>query len=744
MVVYDVTMHRSYTREHLNSHKGRILMKSYINDSPIETADDDQFGVSEFARALATSFIKIKNPVGTTIALHGPWGSGKSSVVNLVRDELTENNGIHNQLIVNEFKCWWYRGEEALALGFLQNLHSILSKDLKAKISNLVPKIGRNLLQAGPVLSSAIALTPAAPFSGIVGAFTSFANRFFPDEDTVEKSFHKLSEALASSKERVLIIIDDIDRLSSDEALAIFRLVKSVGRLPNVMYLLVFDKKLAEKAITEKYPSEGPHFLEKIIQASFELPYPLQEDLNNAVMTAVTGICGEPEEQATTRFMNLFYDIVVPYIELPRDVTRLKNSISVSWPAIAQEVNLGDFIALETIRLYEPSLYAAIRANKDLLCGNRAEGDPNPNDDQRFDRFLAKLPQDSHEKAKLALQRLFPRLERMGYGGEWLGSWKSERRVCIESVFDTYFRLTLSQDILPAQTLAELISKAGDTKFIKNEFKEAAEKERRNKRSLVPVYLAELTAHAKKIQKKDVLSLLTGLFEVHDEIDLEKDADKGFMAYENTTLRYHWLIRRLTEDRFNIDERTEMYLTALQSASLRWHVDFTMSAIDDYEQKENRPPTREEDCLVRSDALPRLKEHALNSIQTAAKDGSLIRHKDLLWLLYRWNDLLDDDPSEVKAWTREELNKPSSLVALAKSMTGESWSAGMGGFGFMGDRVATRTVQAKISEDTPIIDAQAFRKALESLMASNDVSIKDSEAIREFIDAWNQQAERKQ
>ena len=105
-------------------------MVSNFNDSPIESAEDDLYGVLPFAKALAKSFLSIKKPEGTAIALRGPWGSGKSSVVNLLREEL---QGHPDNLHVSEFKCWWFRGEEALALAFLQNLNSILCKKLENK-----------------------------------------------------------------------------------------------------------------------------------------------------------------------------------------------------------------------------------------------------------------------------------------------------------------------------------------------------------------------------------------------------------------------------------------------------------------------------------------------------------------------------------------------------------------------------------------------------------------------------------
>lgn len=64
------------------------MTNEYLNDTPILIPDDDRFAIDSFARALAISFTNAKAPVGVTIALHGPWGSGKTSAVNLVRHHL--------------------------------------------------------------------------------------------------------------------------------------------------------------------------------------------------------------------------------------------------------------------------------------------------------------------------------------------------------------------------------------------------------------------------------------------------------------------------------------------------------------------------------------------------------------------------------------------------------------------------------------------------------------------------------
>ncbi len=242
--------------------------RSYFNDSPIEAADDDRYGVTGFAESIAKSITRMQKPVGTTIALNGPWGSGKSSVVNLIRAALARSGS--DKLVVSDFKCWWYRGEEALALAFLQSLNGTLRTSLGDKVRDLIPSITQRLLQARPTIGAAVTLASGAPLTALFTGGSKFVSTFFPQGDTLEKTFQKLAKILADEDRRFLVVIDDIDRLSPDEAIAIFRLVKSVGRLPNIMYLLVFDRDLAEKAVQERFPSEGPHFLEKIVQADLK------------------------------------------------------------------------------------------------------------------------------------------------------------------------------------------------------------------------------------------------------------------------------------------------------------------------------------------------------------------------------------------------------------------------------------------------------------------------------------------
>ena len=326
-------------------------------------------------------------------------------------------------------------------------------------------------------------------------------------------------------------------------------------------------------------------------------------------------------------------------------------------------------------------------------------------------------------------------MENMGYGDDSRVQWDAERRVCIEAHFDTYFRISLSDETLSMEFINRLIDHADDRDFIQTTFREAAIERRRMGTSMVPVLLDELNTHARSVGREKVEQLMSALFEIHDEIDLEIDKERGMMASGDTTLRYHWLIRRLTKDRFTLDERTDMYMSATEHASLGWLVNFTSSARNDYRERENGP-RRDEDCLVREDAIVPLVDRALAAIRTAATDGSLLNHKDLISILYRWRDFSGNDPTEVRAWTDPLLNDDNALVIFARELTGESWSQGMG-FSGLGDRVAQRHMRAQIDENTDILDVDRFRAELQRLQASGQLDEPSQKTVDDFLVAWD-------
>nr|WP_245321729.1 P-loop NTPase fold protein [Bradyrhizobium sp. LTSPM299] len=338
---------------------------------------------------------------------------GKSSAVNLIRHHLKAAVDNEELSIIN-FACWWFRGEEALALAFFRELYAGLGPSLGATFKKNLPKLGARLLRAGSTVGAAIDLAGGAGAGTLATGAMQWASGLIEDKDSVDKLHAELAKALADQTKRFLIIIDDIDRLAPEEALLIFRLVKSVGRLPNVIYLLVYDRALAEKIVEERYPSEGPHYLEKIIQAGFDVPEPRHGDLLQRLLAQIAELCGSPSDEDALRYMNVFYDVVAPEIRSPRDLNRLMNALSVTWPAVGDDiddVDSADFLGMETLRILQPSIFRALRANKEAVCGAEGAGSSKPKAEEIDTLFFGPEKRTDLAQRRRSLMRLFPRLE---------------------------------------------------------------------------------------------------------------------------------------------------------------------------------------------------------------------------------------------------------------------------------------------------------------------------------------------
>lgn len=702
-----------------------------MNDSPIDSPDDDRFGIDPFAQAIATSIKNIRSPIGATIAINGPWGSGKSSAINLIKHHLASSDNTNAPIII-DFKCWWFRGEEALTLAFLQELNSAMERTLGDKARDAISKLGKMLLRAGPVVGPVINAATGGAGGTVAEASIDFIKEIFSGDQSVENIFNDLSNTLAKQSKRFVIIIDDIDRLTPDEALVVFRLAKSVGRLPNVLYLLAFDRELAEKAVREIYPSEGPHFLEKIIQASFELPLPTRDELNSAILTEVEKWCGAPTgQEQLKRFMNVFYDLVSPITRYPRDITRISNAISISWPPVANEVDVADYLALEVMRLFETEAFNFIRNNKDRLCGLGNNYSGKNTRDEDLARIANLASERNREAVKSGLLRLFPRLENMGYGAEFIGIWEASRRVCTEKHFDTYFRMSLSNETLSIAEIETFIDNCASSSFVSEAFRKAAIDTRRNGKSKVPLLLDELNVHGAKIGNEKFEPLFVGIFSVADEIWLQQDHKGSSFSFGDTHLRIHWLIRRLTFDRCNLEERSKILAHACGKAQLGWLVDFVNSAIQDHHPRDKdktaQPP---EKCLLTEQASDALKISTIKSIEAAAKSGELITCRELAYILFRWREFANDDGESVKKWTTEQLSNDIGVSQFAKAFSSESWSQ------TVGDRVSIRHIKAGVDGLDKIMNKELFRKRLEKIKEHENLGSPHKEDLETFLEAW--------
>ncbi|HHQ4663587.1 TPA: KAP family P-loop NTPase fold protein, partial [Aeromonas veronii] len=627
------------------------------------------------------------------------------------------------------------RGEDALALAFFRELYAGLSPSLGEKVKKQLPRLGARLLRAGTLVGKVVETAVGGVAGTVAEKGMEWLSGLIEQDESVEALHTELSNALREQKKRFLIVIDDIDRLSPDEVLLMFRLVKSVGRLPNVMYLLVYDRLLAEKIVTERYPSEGAHYLEKIVQAAFELPEPSAFDVQQHLQSQIVSICGSAAETDSVRFMNIFYESIAPAMRTPRDVIRYTNSLSVSWPAVANEVNCADFLALEVFRLLHPEIYRAIRQNKSILSGNRSYDSREREEiDKRFNElFFGPNPKPGYDRIRRSLMRLFPALESVWrnhtYGGNPEKRWRMERRVCSDRHFDTYFRFSISDDALTSTELNEFLVHVDDVGYVKRTLSGAVSVVRRAGGTKAAVWLEYLHLHADCIAQDKVQPLLTALFEIADDLNVEADNAKGF-GWGNNNFRLLGLLRALTLEKMSLEERSSIFLQACATASIGWLGHFTHSAWTDYYPREGKEPESPENCLTTEAVAHELRRLLYSRIKVAAADGSLCVLRNLTSLLYSWVDLANDDGAAVRAWTSTLITTDDGVRLLAKAFTSYAWTQGVD-FDGMGDLVAKRVVQVNLQNVAYLTEVEVFRSRVVEVIAEGA-----DPDIQLFLDAW--------
>lgn len=710
-------------------------MEVDYGDLPISRPEQDVFGIDGFVQSLAQSIENMRSPNGVVIALNGPWGSGKSSAMNLLKHHLAPAIEAKKINIV-DFNAWWFRGEEALVLAFFRELYAATKPNIGERAKKLLPKLGARLLNAGGAVAP-IADVAGAPGAGAVASgVMGWLSGMIEDDESVEKLHRELSDALEEQSQRFVILIDDIDRLVPDEALAIFRMVKSVGRLPNVIYVLSFDRELAERIVSERFPSEGPHYLEKIVQAAFELPAPLEDDIHRILKLQIDSLAGGIQRDKLLRVMNLFHSAVAPEIKTPRDAARYINALTITWPAVEGEVDLGDFIAIEALRIFQPSIYRAIRDNQSIVCRSKHEGFGQAGAAERLDSTLLAKVEDK-TRYRSVLIRLFPSLDAIwGNTIRDDSGFDKDRRIASKKHFHSYFRMSIDPDIVSRKDLSEFIRHASDPIFVSKTLKDALSRKQRDGSTRTKAWLDALIAHAEEFQVESVGQLLSGIFSVADDINVVCDREGGFSIGDNA-LRIHWLLRSLLFDRTTLRERSAILITAMRSAQLAWLANITISAWENYNPPQGKDVQDESKCLLTPEDVIIARDLFLDRMNRSSQNGTLIDTPDLFRTIYIWAKLAPSN-NEINEWMSKEIDKRDSLVKIAQGLTSQSWSQSID------DLVAIRSDVAVVSGIGDFIEPALLRARIEALHEQLEKGSADFEIVDRFLNAWKLQERREE
>lgn len=638
-------------------------------DRPSSNPQDDLFGHAPFAESLANSVWRYPGNDGLVLALYGPWGSGKSTVLSYVRHFL-EQRPVTEQPVIVTFNPWWFSGQENLARAFLGQLQAVLPTKSE-KFKKLGDLLGDFAEGVGGLIDLS-GMTGGA--AGMIGKVIGMVTKRKPKDVPGLKS--EISKILREAEKRILVVIDDIDRLTPDETRQLFTVIKALADFPNVVYLLAFDREVAAQAIEQQSGMPGERYLEKIIQVPFELPPVDRVALRAALFKRLDEVLGDTSDGLFDQsyWTNTFHDGIDPLIQVPRDVVRFTNTLSVTYPAVRGEVNPVDFIALEALRVFLPNLYDVIRTNQDKFSGHSR--DDRYDGDQKaraafHEQWAQALPEQLRSSTRDLLERIFPKIGQMGYGADWLTQWRRSLRACHPDVFPTYFRMTVPPGAIRRSEMLALLSLAETPAALGDALVQATSVKRPDGLSKTRALLERLMDHVEEDIPDEHIPVFIGVFfDIGDSLVLDSD-QRGTFDFGNesrvTRVVYH-LLKRVDRT-----QRRTLLKSAIDQGRALGVQRYLIAALFDEIKKEAESG---EEALVDAAALDDLKACWLDSLKTKISQSELLAHSKLARLLVAW--CLWGDPAEAKTWCEAAISSNDGLLTFLTKFCSHTRSQTMG------------------------------------------------------------------
>jgi hypothetical protein len=435
-------------------------------------------------------------------------------------------------------------------------------------VSALATQISRRTLSHATLAQGAGLFSKVAEYIPVAGKglkigadVVSAAAATIADPPSIGKQRQKIREALRGIDQRVLVLVDDIDRLSRDEVREIVKLVRLTGDFPGIVYLLAFDRERVERALGDDDES-GRAYLEKIVQVVYDVPRAQEADIHRLLFgdldAALSGL--EHGDFDQRQWASIFAHIVQPLVRSPRDVRRYVNAIPATVKVVGREVALMDVLALEAIRVFVPDLFSRLPAHlAGLTTGPLTWGSGS---DPHADEIRALAKHAAYpEVATAMINELFPLARRhlggLTYGDDFLPRWRRQRRVAVTEVLRFYLERRLPEGAIATAEVDEAFRLLGDRSGLTS-FLEKLSPER------IETLLGRLEAYEEEFTLSQVESAAAALLDQMHRLRVSKlhIFDLGAdLALHRVILR---LLRRVEDE----NQRIELVSSLLPT--LRW------------------------------------------------------------------------------------------------------------------------------------------------------------------------------
>ena len=456
-----------------------------------------------------------------TIGLNGQWGSGKTTIINNVL-KLIKDNNIEGLFVIVRFDPWKYNDERAMLKGLIEQI--MINIDLNPEIEDL-----------DQLVNSIINVV----FSDSKNSFKSILNSGIKNIQSKIKVENIINNYLLKHGKRMILIIDNLDRIDSDKIKFMLKIISTTLNLKNTINLLLYDDSIIQKELDKCFGTDGLNikYMDKIVQLKIDVPEIDSnkiEELKNVISNHLM-YDNEPIIQKELLSNITFNDIR----ELKRFINNILSSLTSNYLLLTDNhvdnhdvldfLNKNDLINLEFIKSKNPNLYYDIWENKSFYISDDRKYDTdlftfdynrlNKSAKEHFEQLFSS---DENKKFLDILTLLFPNIRKYKEGQDIFNSHYNdkeqykkgvlENRIYNTRYFDLYFTKNSNDFIRINTDVASLIQVIGNSKNESKIFKKLETFRLKYSHDELKVFMEVFEMNVEKIEQSKYFIVINSLY----------------------------------------------------------------------------------------------------------------------------------------------------------------------------------------------------------------------------------------
>lgn len=389
-----------------HTHKGYVPQE----DNPIGRISEDKFGMEEHVKRVVSYIGTVDvSSKAFSLGVVANWGYGKSSFFNFIKEKIEKEPNF----IVLDFNPRSSKDISYIQEDFLNGLKEVLNP-FHSNLTKVFQDYAR-------------ALNISTDVSPIVSIFL---NVFRVHEKSWKDSYEAINDVIKRINKRIIVFVDDLDRLTAKELLEVMKVIDKNGAFSNVIFVCAYDKEYVNGALKSylNHDVKCP-YTDKYFDLEIKLPkhasYMMVDYLQELFLNACQSGHISKSKETVDAGMRKADDCIKKRLGTIRDVKRFANQFLYDYPAIQNEVEFGDYLLLELMKFSHKEEYDKLRDQYYIETAH--------NDSLEVDVYCLKdnVPAANSDDI---MQKLFPKKEQVQsvYA-------QPDKRIFNISFFDMYF-----------------------------------------------------------------------------------------------------------------------------------------------------------------------------------------------------------------------------------------------------------------------------------------------------------------